>query len=103
MIARTCVPLRFPGLSLVLVATGLVGASTPVPPDLFAGLVWRNIGPFRGGPISVVTGVIGQPGGFYAGLPPGGVWKATRAGETWYPVFDCGTAASSAARIEVAP
>ncbi|HMG73837.1 MAG TPA: hypothetical protein VK582_10080, partial [Pyrinomonadaceae bacterium] len=30
--------------------------------DLFAGLRWRNIGPFHGGRIAAVTGAIGQPG-----------------------------------------
>ena len=35
--------------------------------DLFAGLRWRNIGPFHGGRVSAVTGAIGQPGTFYSG------------------------------------
>ncbi len=37
--------------------------------DLFAGLRWRNIGPFHGGRVSAVTGAIGQPGVFYLGAP----------------------------------
>jgi len=91
------------GLS-VLVTMGL--ATPPsAPPDqrLFSGLVWRNIGPFRGGRISAVTGAIGQPGTFYAGLPAGGVWKTTSAGETWYPVFDSVKEIASVGAIEVAP
>jgi photosystem II stability/assembly factor-like uncharacterized protein len=88
----------------VLVTMGLV---TPpaAPPDqrLFSGLVWRNIGPFRGGRISAVTGAIGQPGTFYAGLPGGGVWKTTSAGETWYPVFDSVRDVAAVGAIEVAP
>jgi hypothetical protein len=68
-----------------------------------AGLVWRNIGPFRGGRIAAVSGAVGQPGVFYAGLPLGGVWKTTSAGETWYPVFDSVTAVSSVGAIEVVP
>ena len=47
--------------------------------DLYAGLKWRNIGPFHGGRISAVTGVIGQPGTFYVGTPMGGVWRTTSA------------------------
>ncbi len=80
-----------------------VGATTPVKPDLLAGLVWRNVGPFRGGRISAVTGAIGEPGVFYAGTPAGGVWKTTSAGETWYPVFDAVKDVASIGAVEVAP
>jgi photosystem II stability/assembly factor-like uncharacterized protein len=75
----------------------------PVDPRLYAGLVWRNVGPFRAGRIAAVSGVVGQPGVFYAGLPAGGVWKTTSAGETWYPVFDSIKTVSSVGAIEVAP
>src|SRR5437879_146341 len=71
-----------------IVALLALGAATPIKPDLLSGLVWRNVGPFRGGRISAVSGAIGEPGTFYAGTPAGGVWKTTSAGETWYPVFD---------------
>src|SRR5438034_6881325 len=70
---------------------------------LLSGLVWRNVGPFRGGRISAVSGAIGQPGVFYAGTPAGGVWKTTSAGETWFPVFDSIRTVSSIGAIEVAP
>ena len=46
---------------------------SPIDPVHCAGLVWRNIGPLRGGRIAAVSGVIGQPGVFYVGLPAGGV------------------------------
>ncbi|MFN2603631.1 MAG: WD40/YVTN/BNR-like repeat-containing protein [Gemmatimonadaceae bacterium] len=77
--------------------------ATTVDPQLFAGLTWRNLGPFRGGRVAAVTGVIGQPGVFYAGYPAGGVWKTTSAGETWYPIFDDVKEVSSVGAIEVAP
>jgi photosystem II stability/assembly factor-like uncharacterized protein len=94
---------RFLGMS-VLVTMGLATPPAgPPDPSLLAGLVWRNIGPFRGGRISAVSGAVGQPGVFYAGLPAGGVWKTTSAGETWYPVFDAVKEASSVGAIEVAP
>src|SRR2546421_7244290 len=91
---------------LVLCAVPL--AATPLPaqsldPHLLSALVWRNVGPFRGGRISAVSGAIGQPGVFYAGTPAGGVWKTTSAGETWFPVFDSIQAVSSIGAIEVAP
>src|SRR2546423_3358348 len=74
-----------------------------VDPRLYAGLTWRNIGPFRGGRVASVTGAVGQPGVFYAGFPAGGIWKTTSAGETWYPVFDAIKTVSSVGAIEVAP
>src|SRR6266576_1698630 len=61
------------------------------------------LGPFCAGRVSAVSGVIGQPGTFYIGLPLGGVWKTTSAGETWTPIFDAVTAASSVGALEVAP
>jgi len=75
----------------------------PEPPRPAAGLIWRNIGAFRAGRVSAVTGSIGEPGVFYAGMPLGGVWKTTSAGQTWFPIFDSVTEASSVGAIEVAP
>src|SRR2546428_13914988 len=66
-------------------------------------LVWRNVGPFRGGRISAVSGAIGQPGVFYAGTPAGGVWKTTSAGETWFPHFDSIRTVSSVGALEGVP
>jgi len=91
----------------VVLLFALVGFTTPsagpVPASLLAGLAWRNIGPFRAGRVSAVSGAIGQPGTFYAGFPVGGVWKTTSAGETWYPVFDSVKAAASVGALAVAP
>ena len=84
--------------------------STPVPkpegpidPVFYHGLVWRNVGPLRAGRIASVTGAIGQPGVFYAGLPEGGVWKTTSAGATWFPVFDSIKSVAAVGAIAVAP
>jgi photosystem II stability/assembly factor-like uncharacterized protein len=71
--------------------------------DLFAGLRWRNIGPFHGGRIAAVTGAIGQPGVFYIGAPAGGIWKTTSAGVMWSPIFDQFTNVDSVGAIQVAP
>src|SRR5579859_4911534 len=88
---------------LPLLALCASAAAQTVPSSLTSGLVWRNIGPFRGGRVSAVTGVVGQPGVFYMGLPAGGVWKTTSAGTTWFPIFDSIKEASSVGAIEVAP
>ena len=75
----------------------------PVDPRAYAGLTWRNLGPFRAGRVAAVTGVVGEPGVFYFGSPAGGVWKTTSAGQTWFPIFDSVKTVSSIGAIEVAP
>src|SRR5579864_898813 len=90
------------GAALVAALVTLAAAS-PLEPNLISGLKWRMIGPFRGGRVSAVTGVIGQPGTFYIGLPLGGVWKTTSAGTTWYPIMDAVKEASSVGAVQVAP
>ncbi|HEX9368999.1 MAG TPA: hypothetical protein VF921_20385, partial [Vicinamibacterales bacterium] len=82
---------RFSTPWLAAVALALAGSLRMAAPpavdrSLLSGLTWRSIGPFRGGRVSAVTGAVGQYGVFYMGLPLGGVWKTTSAGETWYPV-----------------
>ena len=74
-----------------------------IPPTLLAGLTWRNVGPFRAGRVSAVSGAIGQPGVFYMGMVLGGVWKTTSAGTTWFPIFDGVKDVSSVGSVEVAP
>src|SRR6478672_3035956 len=65
-------------------------------------LRWRMIGPFRGGRVNAVSGVVGQPDTFYFGSVGGGVWKSMNAGRTWTPIFDATNVASIGA-IAVAP
>jgi photosystem II stability/assembly factor-like uncharacterized protein len=79
------------------------GAAPQVSPELFAGLRWRNIGPFHGGRIASVTGAVGQAGVFYVGTPAGGIWKTTSAGVTWFPIFDQFTQVDGVGAIQVAP
>src|SRR6059036_2555303 len=104
--------LRGPSLLMlcaVTLAVAPLGAQSaapragPLDARFLSPLVWRNVGPFRGGRVSAVSGVIGQPGVFYAGTPGGGVWKTTSAGETWFPVFDGVKEVSSIGSVEVAP
>jgi photosystem II stability/assembly factor-like uncharacterized protein len=84
-------------------AAPAAAGGTAVSADLYGGLKWRNIGPFHGGRISAVTGVIGEPGAFYVGTPMGGVWKTTSAGVTWLPIVDQLTEIDSIGAVQVAP
>ncbi len=63
---------------------------------------WRRIGPFRGGRVTAVAGVPGQPNVYYFGTPGGGIWKTTSGGQVWKPVFDS-TGVFSIGSIAVAP
>ena len=90
------------GLCVLAIGT-LAHARNQVPQFQNSGMRWRNIGPFRGGRVSAVSGVIGQPGTFYIGLPMGGVWKTTDAGITWNPIFDAVRSVSSIGSVAVAP
>ena len=81
----------------------LLTAAAQVNPSLYAGLRWRDVGPFHGGRISTVSGVIGQPGVFYMGTPQGGLWKTTSAGVTWFPIFDRIASVDSIGAVQVAP
>ena len=93
----------YSGLAFAGFMASSVFAVAQVDPNLYAGLKWRNVGPFHGGRISSVTGVVGQNGVFYAGTPQGGIWKTTSAGVTWFPVFDQETGVDSVGAIQVAP
>ncbi|MEO8359777.1 MAG: tetratricopeptide repeat protein [Vicinamibacteria bacterium] len=95
-------------LAVAGLALSSLGAQEALPksaidPRLYAGLTWRNVGPFRGGRVSATAGAVGQPGVFYAGYPGGGVWKTTSAGVTWTPVFDSVDNVSSIGAVAVAP
>ncbi len=70
--------------------------------QLYSGLRWRMLGPFRGGRVDAVCGVVGRPNEFYFGSVNGGVWKTIDAGRVWTPVFDSQPVASIGA-LAVAP
>ena len=95
--------LPFLGIALlsVLILVSNLSAQQP-DPNLYSGLRWRMIGPFRGGRVNAVSGVAGQPDTFYFGSVGGGLWKSANAGRTWTPIFDATNVASIGA-IGVAP
>lgn len=63
-------------------------SSPTISPELYEGLKWRNIGPFRGGRSAAVTGVQGVPNLFYMGATGGGVWRTNDGGNSWENISD---------------
>ncbi|MCA1585950.1 MAG: glycosyl hydrolase, partial [Acidobacteria bacterium] len=70
--------------------------------DLGDALRWRNIGPFRGGRVTAVAGIAGQPLVYYMGATGGGVWKTEDAGVTWSNVSDGFFRSGSVGAVSVA-
>jgi hypothetical protein len=78
-------------------------AEPPVDPALFKGLEFRNIGPYRGGRSTAVTGVRGQRDTFYMGTTGGGVWKTSDGGQSWRVISDEAFETASIGAVAVAP
>ena len=89
-------------LPLICMVVTVAAIAQPVTPDLFSGLKWRLIGPFRGGRVVAVAGVPGDSTTFYFGAVDGGVWKTTDAGVVWTPLTD-GYDIASIGALAVAP
>jgi photosystem II stability/assembly factor-like uncharacterized protein len=66
------------------------------PKSPWKALNYRLVGPFRGGRVVAVSGVVGQDNVYYFGAVAGGVWKTTDSGINWTPLFDKQKSASPA-------
>ena len=94
--------MKGPILGLLLVLAFSPAILAQVSPELYSGLQWRSIGPFRGGRAVAASGVPGGGSTFYFGAVDGGIWKTSDAGSVWTPIFD-GQPAASIGALEVAP
>ncbi len=56
--------------------------------SFLSALEWRFVGPYRGGRVIAVAGVLDDPLVYYFGAAHGGVWKTTDAGMNWRNVSD---------------
>src|SRR5215471_14927626 len=79
------------------------GTTPQYPAFLLAGLIWRDVGPMRGGRSFAVAGHPDQPDTFYMGSVGGGVWKTENSGRTWFPISDQGIPIGSIGAVAVAP
>jgi len=96
--------IALPVLAVPLLAQTRAAASAALPDSArFAGLQWRSVGPWRGGRVTTVTGVRGQPLVYYMGATGGGVWKTDDAGMSWRPITDGQLKMGSIGAIAVAP
>lgn len=71
-------------------------------PLQWSGLHYRQVGPWRGGRVTAVTGVPSQPDTFYMGTTGGGVWKTTDAGASWTNTSDGQIGVASMGAVAVA-
>ena len=95
---------------LLMLAAGVLAAipsaaplAAQVDPGLFQSMSYRNIGPFRGGRVTTVTGIPGELFTYYMGATGGGVWKTTDAGTTWQNISDGYFNTTGIGAIAVAP
>ncbi|WP_298299475.1 exo-alpha-sialidase [Hydrotalea sp.] len=81
-------------------------STTPEKPkyglDLYNGMHWRNIGPWRAGRCLAVMGLPNEPHTYYAGQTGGGVWKTVDGANTWKCISDSFFTSSSVGAIAVA-
>jgi len=92
--------------------TGIVGVSLIGAPasavdgiineDNLKGIEYREVGPFRGGRVTTVVGVVGDNQTYYMGSM-GGVWKTVNAGNTWENVSDGSFGTASVGAVDVSP
>ena len=78
--------IKFRLLLLALLASASL--AQPVDPQLYAGIRWRLVGPFRGGKATMVSGVPGNPAVYYIGTAGSGVWRSVDGGQVWTCVSD---------------
>src|SRR5271163_1222432 len=86
----------------LLAALAASADAQTVDPNLYAGMQWRLLGPFRGGKSTMVSGVPGNPAVYYMATAGSGVWKTVDGGQVWNCVSDS-MRLTSVGAVAVAP
>jgi hypothetical protein len=71
--------------------------------NLYSAMAYRNIGPYRGGRSTTVTGIPNDIFTYYMGATGGGVWKTTDGGTSWNNISDGFFNTTGIGDIAVAP
>src|ERR1035437_4114455 len=74
--------------TLLLLVVPVVASAQTFDSSAFAGMRWREIGPYRGGRSVAVTGSSKRPLEYWMGTTGGGVFKTTDGGMNWGPATD---------------
>lgn len=93
----------FPGFLQAASAKPPTPAAATGLDTVFKPMLWRSIGPFRGGRSNAASGVIGDPRTYYMGTTGGGLWKTDDMGLSWRNVSDGYFQSGSIGAVAVAP
>src|SRR4026207_1569425 len=94
--------LRYTSLALTLLLLSVSAHAQSIDSSFFNGLLYRLVGPARGGRVTPVTGVPSQPKTFYMGVASGGLFRTTDSGATWTPITDGKVPLGSTGSVAVA-
>lgn len=89
------------GAFVAMPATSQGDSNELIDPSLLQALDWRNVGPWRGGRSTAVTGHVDFPDTYWMGTTGGGVWKTDDSGHHWTNISD-GFFGGSIGAIDVA-
>ena len=90
-------------VAVLIAATPIwLEAQTGYDAGLFNSLTYRNVGPYRGGRSTAVTGIEDRPNTFYMGTTGGGVWLTNDNGISWNNISDGSFSVGSIGSIDVA-
>ena len=81
--------------------TARTASVDPLDQSQLTGLEWRSIGPYRGGRVTAVAGVVGQRNVYYFGGTGSGIWKSVDSGVSWQNVSDGQLGTGSVGAVEV--
>ena len=94
-----CDSLAAQGTQTTAVATKVGADASPM--DIYKGMKYRSIGPYRGGRSLGSAGSPGRKNEYYFGAVGGGLWKTTDGGLNWLPVTDGQLGSSSVGAVAV--